>query len=54
MKRRIIRIAQFQAVLLTVILLIAGCVQIPAEIEKIRHPTGNMTGVPRFNAEIPC
>ena len=34
MKRRIIRIAQFQAVLLTVILLIAGCVQIPAEIEK--------------------
>ena len=51
MKRRIIRIAQFQAVLLTVILLIA---RFQRKQKKIRHPTGNMTGVTRFNAEIPC
>lgn len=34
MKRRTIRITQFQAVLLTAILLVAGCVQLPAETEK--------------------
>ncbi len=34
MKKQIIRIARFQAVLLTAAVFVAGCVQIPAEPEK--------------------
>ncbi|MEI3002934.1 MAG: hypothetical protein V8T86_18925 [Victivallis sp.] len=34
MKKRIIRIARFQAVLLAAAVFVAGCAQIPAEIEK--------------------
>ena len=44
MKKQIIRIARFQAVLLAAAVFVAGCAQIPAE---------NMTGAPRFNAEMP-
>lgn len=54
MKKQIIRIARFQTVLLTAAVFVAGCVQIPAEPEKIPLPAGNMTGAPRFNAQMPC
>ena len=40
MKKQIIRIARFQAVLLTAAVFVAGCVQIPAEPEKIPLPAG--------------